>query len=302
MKPQFLLFAFLLTILLGAGCVRLDSNLYNPDSSITEYKLADADPDNWDFVPDPSLDIPDSLVHLFTLDSKAADETQATKIYAVYIGDIAQIATDTVILYAHGNAANMDVYWNRVQLLANLGGKNRFGVMMFDYRGFGLSEGTPTEAGMYADAQASLNWLESMGATGDRLIFYGFSLGSASMTELTANPTTLSPSWLILEAPFASAEVIAQDGTGLAVPGSYFTNLKIDNAEEIKKVQQPFLWIHGIDDHFLDYENHGMVVWDNYQGSRGERLSVVGAGHGNVPATYGPALYNEAVLDFVLNR
>ena len=48
----------------------------------------------------------------------------------------------------------MDSYWQRTKLLANVGGTNNYGVMTFDYQGYGLSSGTPSEAGMYDDADA----------------------------------------------------------------------------------------------------------------------------------------------------
>ena len=70
------------------------------------------------------------------------------KIHAVYLGNIADIATDTIILYCHGNRDHLDFYWPRIKLLANVGGKNRYGVLAMDYRGFGLSEGPATEEGM----------------------------------------------------------------------------------------------------------------------------------------------------------
>ncbi len=302
MKKQFTFLALTLAILIGTGCYRLDANLFNPDDSITEYLFEDSDQYDWDVELDESYAIGDSMIHLFQLDSKTEDETSPTKIWVEYIGDMANIATDTIILYAHGNSTNMDAYWQRTKLLANLGHKHRFGVMTFDYRGFGLSDGTPTEEGMYADFQACAEWLRQNGLTSDRLIYYGFSLGSAPATELTAHPQTISPSWLILEAPFASAEVMAQDGTGLAIPGSFFTNIKIDNAEEIKLVQQPFMWIHGIEDNFLTFENHGQVVWDNYAGIRGTKLSVPGSGHSGVAKTMGAAPYSKAVLDFILDQ
>ena len=302
MKTNKYLLATLLGLMaLTQSCFRLDSNLFSPDNEITEY-LHDDYPktDEWDLVLDASYDIPDSLVHDFTLESQADGETASTTIAVTYLGDISRIATDTVILYCHGNYAHMDVYWQRAKGFANLGGKNRFGLLMMDYRGFGLSEGTASEEGMYADVQACINWLKSMGLTDDRYIMYGFSLGSAPATQLTAHPVGLTPSKLILEAPFASAEMMAQEGTGLAVPGSFFTNLKIDNAEEIKLVQQPFLHIHGIDDHFLSFENHGMSVWNNYHGVYGEQAAIPGAGHSTIVKTMGIEAYSERVLGFVL--
>ena len=302
MKKQYYILAFAAMILFGAGCFRLDSNLFNADNTITEYKFDTSDQFAWDVALDESYKIEDSMIHLFQLESLADGETSPTKIWAAYLGDPSRIATDTVILYAHGNADNMDAYWNRTKLLANLGHKHRYGVLTFDYRGYGLSDGSPTEEGMYADFQACAEWLQANGLTGDRLIYYGFSLGSASATMMTAHPKTISPAALILEAPFASAEVMAQDGSGLAVPGSFFTSIKIDNATEIQTVAQPFMWIHGIADHFLSYTTHGEVVWRNYAGSRGVKLSVPLAGHSTIVSTLGAVPYSEAVLAFILGQ
>jgi pimeloyl-ACP methyl ester carboxylesterase len=160
-----------------AGCLDLDDNLYNP-SKIDAYRL-DAYDGDVDFHLDLSYHIPDSLIHIFTLQSKANDESSATTIYAIYIGSISRIATDTVILYCHGNKDHMDAYWPRAELLANTKGKNRFGVMMMDYRGYGMSEGEPSESGLYADADAAMQWLKSKGLSNDRLVMYGYSMGTA---------------------------------------------------------------------------------------------------------------------------
>ena len=296
----------ILNIILGgmflalfAGCLRLDSNLFNA-VDIEGYALDDyAKPEDWSFVLDASYDIPDSLVHLMTLPSLAPGETESTTIHALYIGDTARIATDTVIVYCHGNYAHMDIYWQRAKLLANVGGKNRFGVMMMDYRGYGLSDGLPTEEGMYADVDACLGWLQSKGLQGERLMMYGFSLGTAPAVELTAHPRTLRPAWLVTEAPFASAQQMATSSSGLFIPGSYFTDLKIDNEVEIQSVQQPFLWLHGKSDDYLDYETHGQVVFDHYQGSRGVAIGVEGANHSDVPAVMGLDVYRSVFLDFI---
>jgi alpha/beta superfamily hydrolase len=284
-------------LLLGAsGCFRLDSVLFNPDGSITEYKFNRFDDYEWEYRVPADMVVADSMIHLFTLDSKAPGESSPTKIYANYVGDMSRIATDTVILYCHGNAAHMDAYWQRQMLLANTGWKHRYGVMALDYRGYGLSEGTPSEEGLYADVGACIDFLAEMGLTGDRLLLYGFSMGTAPATELTAHPHTLKPGWLVLEAPFASGAQMAQASTGLGMPGSFVTNLEINNADEIKLVEQPFLLFHGIDDDFIDYETHGRVVWNNYQGNRGTLIAVEGANHGDVPFIYGMEAYRTAML------
>ncbi len=295
------IFFLLITIItLSTGCLRLDDMLYN-ESPLDFYKLDNYDGEI-DFRLDESYSIPDSLVHLFTLESQTATETFSTKIYAIYLGDTNRIATDTIIMYCHGNRDHMDFYWQREKLLANIGDKNRFGVLMLDYRGFGMSEGKSTEESLYADVDAGLAWLKNHGLTNDRLIIYGFSLGSAPATELTAHSRSLTPSKLILESPFASAAVMVQDGSILAIPPSYFTNLEIDNAEEIKLVNQPFLWFHGIDDDFLNIETHGEVIFKNYHGEKGIAVRVPGANHGGVPQTYGFVSYCKQIEEFITGK
>lgn len=278
--------------------MKLDSNLFNNDNKIKEYQL-----DNYtgeqDFVLDDSYSIPQNLITLLSLASQADDETNGTTIKALYIGNPASIASDTVILYCHGNKWHMDFYWQRAKLLAHTNGKNRYGVMMMDYRGYGLSEGKPTENGMYADVDACMKWLKERGLSSDRLMIYGFSLGSASACELSAHVRTLRPSKLILEAPFGSAAIMVQDASQLNMPAEYFTNLKIDNAEEIKKVNQPFLWIHGTKDNFLNYKTHGEVVYKNYQGTYQTKHLVEGADHGEVPEKMGFDTYLKTLGEFI---
>jgi len=280
----------------ASSCLRMDSFLFNPDATITEYLLDDFDGET-EIQLDASYNLPDSTQHIFTLNSDA--DGDLASIYSVYVGDISRIATDTVILYLHGNAGHLDYYWPRIKLLANVGKKNRFGVLAIDYRGYGLSEGTPSEEGLYADADAAMAWLKENGLTNDRLIVYGFSMGSAPVTELTANARSMQPSKLMLEAPFASDEVMVQDASGLSLPGSFFTNLEINNAEEIAKVDEPFFWIHGTADSFLSIKTHGEVVYNNYDGRYSFAHRVQGGEHSDVPAIMGYDAYNDAVLEFI---
>lgn len=291
-------FVILLVTTLLSSCLRLDDNLYNLSDKITEYKL-----DNYtgqqDFKLDDTYKIQDSLIHLFTLSSKAPNEGSATTIQAIYIGNISKIKTDTVIMYCHGNKWHMDFYWQRAKLLAHVNGKNKYGVLMIDYRGFGLSDGDPTEDGLYADVDAALQWLKLNGLTTDRLMMYGFSLGSAPACELTAKPRSMTPSKIILEAPFASADVMTNDGSGLNMPASFFTNLKIDNAEEIKNINQPLCWIHGTNDNFLNINTHGEVVYKNYIGAYKEAHRINGADHGEVQTKMGFTDYLTTLSNFI---
>jgi len=285
----------LIAISLNA-CLRLDSQFFNVqelstyelDNYTGERELAE--------LPD-AYDVADEHVHLFSLKSDDSGDVQT--IYAIFLGDTARIATDTVIVYCHGNKHHMDFYWNRAKLMAHVGGTHRYGVLMMDYRGYGMSTGTTTESGLTADVNTCMQWLKERGLTGDRTVLYGYSLGSAPATTLAADPQALRASKLILEAPFASAEVMVQDAALAALPASYFTDIRVDNAEKIQNVDQPLCWIHGINDDFLNIDTHGEVVYHHYRGVYQEAHRIPEAVHNNVPAVMGYEEYVRVVGEFV---
>lgn len=89
----------ILSVILSS-CLKLDNNLFNK-KELKEYGL-----EKYAGLQEVSLDasyaIPDSMIHLMTLPSKGENEKASTDIYAVYIGQLNKIATDTVIVYCHG--------------------------------------------------------------------------------------------------------------------------------------------------------------------------------------------------------
>jgi len=287
----------LFTMILGlTSCLRLDSQLFNSEK-LTEYKFESYTGNRELGTLPVDYTVADSMRNLVTFTSNSSEG--AAKLYGVYLGKIQNIATDTVILYCHGNAKHMDNYWNRAKLLAHVGGKHRYGVLMFDYRGYGMSEGKSSEKNLFADVDAALKWLQSNGLTSNRLIIYGYSLGSAPSTEVAFGNYSLKPIKLLLEAPFASSEVMVQDGSKLALPGSYFTNAKINNADKIKSIKIPFMWMHGTADSFLSIKTHGEVVYKNYQGVYSESHRIPGAEHGDLPMIWGYQNYTNAVHQFI---
>lgn len=292
------LFGLGLVVLLALTACRkrLDSFLFN-QSALTSYQL-----DNYtgelSIIVGEEFNVPDSLIH--HLEWTLQEDGKSTQVHAIYVGDMSRIAIDTVLLYCHGNKDHMDFYWPRQKLYAHLGQLGRFGVLMFDYPGFGMSEGKPTEGNMYASTELALTWLKSQGLSNDRLVMMGFSLGSAAVCEVAGNPSrfSLNPSKIILEAPFASAEILIQDGGLLSMPGSFLVDLKIDNANEIKKVIVPLLWIHGLDDSFLTVAHHGQLVYDNKPGEKEKEL-VPGGEHETTPTAMGYTNYINRMLAFI---
>ncbi len=295
MKIKALFPLYFTTIILLAGCADLDDFLFNEDASIDQYYFDEYNGDVNPELPDGEFEIEEDLIHPVTFYS--GDNNH--KIHAVYIGERGRINLDTVILYCHGNRDHMDFYWNRAKLLAHVGGKHRYGVFMFDYRGFGLSKGKPDEQGLYEDVYAAAEWLADNGLESDRLVVYGFSLGSAPATHLSVYPENLRPNWLILESPFASSEVMVQDGTGLVIPAGFFTTHQINNANKIKNAEQPLLWLHGRADKFLRIDSHGEEVFRNHGGERSFGVRVEGADHDGVPERLGFEEYLGVVERFL---
>ncbi|HET6513317.1 MAG TPA: alpha/beta hydrolase [Candidatus Kapabacteria bacterium] len=279
-----------LCFLILSGCMRLDGNLLSPGDEISQYLLDD-------YQGEVDFRTPEEMkVSNFTfVDLTSGGNT----IKAIYLGDTSRIKTDTVIVYCHGYNHHIDFYWPRVSLLAQTGGKHRFGVMILDYRGFGLSEGETTEESMYEDVNEAINWLKLKGLTQERLALYGFSLGGMPAVELAHAARAMRAQWLITESAYASPELLAQDATHLAIPGSFFTNVKGDNAEKIKKVDQPYLNIHGDVDQFIKFETHALEIRGNYQGQHLEAVTVRGADHEDVPEVMGFEIYLRTIEDFL---
>jgi fermentation-respiration switch protein FrsA (DUF1100 family) len=84
------------------------------------------------------------------------------------------------VLVCHGNGGNIGYRLELCRALLDTG----VSVLMFDYRGYGRSEGRPGEEGTYHDAQAAYEWLRSHGFSGKDIVAYGESLGGGVACEL----------------------------------------------------------------------------------------------------------------------
>ena len=151
-------------------------------------------------------------------------------------------------MYCHGQSLHMDAYWARATMLANLQEKYHYGVLMMDYRGYGMSEGSSDEDGLTEDVDACITWLKDQGAEQSKTFYYGFSLGCIPVIDRAAYREDFVPNKIILEAPLASVENLANTSTIINVDPGYMSTLKFENAESIKDVTVPLLWMHGIED------------------------------------------------------
>ena len=232
--------------------------------------------------------IPDSARQLITFQS------QGNTIYGFFVKSNGKVDAikEYTLLYFHGNKYNNTEYWDRVELFYSAG----FSILIFDYEGFGKSEGTCSEEALYADARAARSYLYSFpGVDTSKIIYYGYSLGGAPAVDLSVQ---YPPKKLILEAPFASGDVLIQSGTLLDIPGSFLLKGEFNNADKIKNVHVPVAIIHGIDDKFIDSNKNGAEVFKNANLPK-VFIQVPGADHTNIPQTMGIPAYNEFLYNVV---
>jgi uncharacterized protein len=142
------------------------------------------------------------------------------------------------VLISHGNGGNIT---HRADLLRDLH-RLGFASLIFDYRGYGRSDGSPTEAGVLQDAKAASRWLaERAGISPSGLIQYGESLGGAVAVQLSAADGARA---LILENTFSSLpDVAGHHYTWL--PVRLLMRSKFDSVRAISRYHGPLLQIHG---------------------------------------------------------
>jgi fermentation-respiration switch protein FrsA (DUF1100 family) len=164
-------------------------------------------------------------------------------------------ATDDapVVLYCHGNAGNISHRLERLELLHRLG----LSVLLFDYRGYGQSEGTPTEQGTYYDASGAWAYLtQTRRIPASRIVIFGESLGGAIAARLASEE---QPGALILSSTFTSATDLAAP-IYWWLPVRLLSRFKYPTAEYVDRVHAPVLIMHGRDDEIIPY-SHGEALF-----------------------------------------
>jgi len=241
---------------------------------------------------DPQYHVDETKIHLMAFSS------DSDTIYALYLGDISQIATDTIILYLHGNASSMDNFWETAGLFANLGGPHHFGFMMYDYRGFGWSTGRSTGAeSMAADYDAVVAYLESQGLTSDRLVVVANSLGSLPAGPAAAGGSRIAINKLVMEVPQSTSNVIMQNATGLSLPSSMITSYKFDLGKNMADYTGELLWMHGTADDVAPFET-AEAAMQQHNGSYYQEAIYPDMGHG-LRWDIGDEEWAGTILDFI---
>jgi fermentation-respiration switch protein FrsA (DUF1100 family) len=195
-----------------------------------------------------------------------------------------------VLVFCHGNAGNISHRVDNLRLLRRLG----LAVFIISYRGYGRSEGTPSEKGTYSDMRGALAWLKGRGWSADRMIYFGRSVGAGVALQLALEQP---PGALVLESPFTSIPAMGR----LHYPllwrlAGWALDARYDNLAKIGQLRSPLLVFHGERDEIVPHRM-GMELFDRAPQPKSFH-SIAGAGH-NDTYDVGGAPYWQRWREFV---
>jgi fermentation-respiration switch protein FrsA (DUF1100 family) len=234
--------------------------------------------------------------NLITLESGASK----LKIYGYFVKSPNASANAPTIFYHHGNASNIEAYWDRMEIFYKAG----YNTFIYDYRGYGMSEGSSSQQGLEEDAEAALAYLLSRSDVNARnIVLYGYSLGgipSVYLASKYANSTVFQPRALITEAIYASASDLVQSGSLVDIPGGFVMRDEFNNAERLKSVRCPLLLMHGENDDFIPIERHGVKNWASATNAALPKRfwRIPGANHSTIPPTVGVDSFIAQIKDY----
>ncbi len=200
--------------------------------------------------------------------------------------------TNRTILWFHGNAGNLSHRYQGVLQLHRLGCQ----VLIIDYRGYGKSDGSPSENGLYRDGEAAYTFLtDEMEIAGDEIVPLGRSLGSAVATHLAKYKEI---NRLILVSPFTNVRDMVPHI--LPIPGlHYLVSSEFDSLSRIQKIQVPLLFIHGAEDDIIPIEL-GRKLFEHANPPKTFE-EIEGAGHNNISIVAGKR-YARLIKQFVFDE
>jgi fermentation-respiration switch protein FrsA (DUF1100 family) len=195
------------------------------------------------------------------------------------------------LMLLHGNAGNIS---SRNMLMVTLR-KYGFNVFMFDYRGYGKSDGEPSENGIYIDGTTAFDYVAKLPQVdSQKIVLWGTSLGGAVAVDVA---TKRHAAGLILESTFTSAADIAAEHYSFIV--RYFLRTKLNSVGKIAQIHTPLFVMHGSMDRTVPFR-FGKELYDAAHEPK-EFYEITGAGHNNTFMTGGVA-YIQHVREFVLKH
>jgi len=154
--------------------------------------------------------------------------------------------SNEVLLFLHGNGGNISHRGESLLIFQRLG----LNVLIIDYRGYGRSEGTPSEDGLYEDARSAWRYLtEIRSYRAGQIIIFGRSLGGAVAVKLA---TEQEPAKVILESTFSSARDMASSLMPV-LSKIVVLRYRFDSLAHIAQLQAPLLVLHSPDDETIPF-------------------------------------------------
>lgn len=201
-------------------------------------------------------------------------------------------AARSPLIYFHGKSTTIETAWDRVEFYWRWG---RYDVFVFDYRGYGLSEGEYEPAMTEEDGSAAVRYVaEASGAAPGAIPWVALSLG-ASVAAHTADEERAQA--IVLESMFPSGDQIVDDSTGFDLPTGWFFTAEdeLDNVEAVAKSKSPVFVIHGLADDFIEPE-YAELVYEAAPDPK-QLWQPEGVGHADIIET-APEVYTERVLEW----
>lgn len=194
-------------------------------------------------------------------------------------------------LWFHGNGGNIG---HRVEEIGQIHQRLGVNLFIFDYQGYGKSEGRPSEQATYDDARAALRYLYGRSDVArNRIVYFGRSLGAAVSVELAvAHP----PMGIVLVAPFASLAEMARVAYSRIPFASWLAGNRYNSLARINQVAVPSIFIHGEHDEIVPVSQGQMLYQAANQPKR--FLALSGAGH-NDTNTAGGGHYWDGLTEFL---
>jgi len=152
------------------------------------------------------------------------------------------------ILYFHGNAGNISHRLEVIEIFNRL----NLNVFIFDYRGYGRSEGKPSETGLYKDSEAAYDYLiQRKDVSKDRIIAFGKSIGANVAIDLASKKNV---ALLIVYSGFTCAYDMGKRIFPFLPLFKWIVKVKFDAENKIRDIKIPKLIIHSIDDEIVPFE------------------------------------------------
>lgn len=176
-----------------------------------------------------------------------------------------------VVLFFHGNAGNISHRLQSIRLFNQL----RLSTLILDYRGYGQSEGEPSEEGTYRDAEAAWHYLtDQRGMSPKQIVIFGRSLGGAVAAHAAKGRDAGA---LILESAFTSVPDMAAQIYWF-LPVRWLTRFDYDTEAALASVSMPVMVIHSPDDHIVPFA-HGRALFAAAREPK--RFLKINGGHNN---------------------